>query len=155
MDYQEILGSECTCEGTVERETVRRILSAAGLKSSDANDFAGLQALGFPFLMIAHKFQKRDLDSIDVDMRKRPSKAALMIVYEEMIEQLQSDTCRPADIALVFNWPGHGGLHVLTHDLLMPYRLGSYGQYWHIGGRYYLLEPLGSFAERHDAFENW
>jgi hypothetical protein len=140
----------------IEQEAVRRILVKSQLsREVHAKTFEQLvMASGFPYRLAAHKFKTRELDELDVDMRKRPTKAPLMMVFDELKER-HDGSISEFDLGLCFPWRGYGGLHVLTCDTSLPSRPGTHGRFWQIGGIYFLLQHIDSLIGRLGPPEEW
>ncbi len=139
----------------IEQEAVRRILVKTELsKECSCNTFEELVVqVGFPLRLVIHKFRSKELDDLDVDMMRRPTKAPLIMAVEEVYEN--NPGVSQCDLGMVFPWRGYGGLHVLTNDARLPIQLGTSGRFWRIGSAYYLLEPIDSFIQRLGPPDEW
>lgn len=159
MDWDDLMpGEDASKLGDlqmIEQEAVRRILVKSELsREVHAKTFEELvMAAGFPYRLAAHKFKTRELDELDVDMRKRPTKAPLMMVFDELKEQ--HENISEFDLGLCFPWRGHGGLQVLTCDTSIPSQPGKQGWFWQVGGIYFLLQHIDSFLQQLGPPEDW
>jgi len=148
-------GSKLDSEGMIEREAVRRILVKTELSGEvQCDTFEQLMThTGFPLRLVVHKFRPKALDELDIDMLRRPTKSAIIMAIDDILDQHYG--MHPCDIGMVFPWPGYGGLHVLTSDTSLPYTPGASGRFWRLGGMYYLLEHIDSFIGRLDPPDEW
>jgi len=158
VDWDELMPSdgisaEDTCQ-LIEQSAVRRILVKSGQSGAvHARNFEELAAAtGFPYVMAAHKFATRDLNSLEIDMRKRPTKAALMLAFEEALED--NEGLEATEIGLCFPWRGQGGLHILTCESSLV-RVGKAGRFWKLDGVYFLLQHIDSFIQQLGPPEDW
>lgn len=160
MDWSELMPFDDPIElgslQALEQEAVRRILVKSKLSSKIfAKTFEELvMAVGFPYRLVAHRFESRELRDIELEMRRHPTQTALILAFEEAAERL-ADNANRFDLGLCFSWHGHGGLHVLTCENNWPTGMGKCGHFWKIGKTLYLLQPLDSLLEQLGPPTDW
>jgi|GEM_PF-5422493 len=158
-DWQDLMPGEDASKlgetAMIEREAVRRIVIKAALPdAASCTTFDQLVAhTSIPYQLVAHKFGPKALDDLEVAMLRWPSKSALMMAMDEIVDLYPHEDVQV--VGMVFPWRGRGGLHVFTYGDRLPYTVGASGRFWRLRDGYYLLEPIDSFIERLGPAEDW
>ena len=135
-------------EVRVERQAVRKIAKAAGLKNATITTFAGLVAAGFPMQLVSASLSRRGLSAILNDLMLRPTRSEVYTAYTDALQQFPDFE---GSLGIVFNWRNSS---MVFHDLDTSVQ-GDFGFFVRINDRHFRLEKLSSLMTCLGASDEW